>query len=497
MMHGREKSDFAIVAMKPANKAGQPAAEWVERRAETEGNMVEPRTRRTPSRESVSQGLDRVRQAAKARKKERFTALLHHVSVDLLKDAYFWLKRNAAPGVNGVTWQEYAQDLEANIVDLHARIHRGAYRALPSRRKYIAKPDGRQRPLGIAALEDKIAQRALVEVLNAIYEEDFLGFSYGYRPERSQHDALDALAAAITRMKVNWILDADVRSFFDSVSHDWLIRFVEHRVGDPRVIRLICKWLKAGVMEEGAITPTEAGTPQGAVASPLLANIYLHYVFDLWAERWRQHHAHGNVIFVRYADDIVCGFEHEADAQRFCAELQQRMEKFALSLHPDKTRLIEFGRVAATNRSRRGLGKPETFDFLGFTHICGRSRRGLFQLKRKSRRDRMRAKLRAIKEELRRRMHEPIPQQGQWLRQVVRGYFAYHAVPTNVASLSAFRNHVVDLWRRTLKRRSQKDHTTWDRLARLAADFLPAPRILHPWPDARFAVTHPRWEPNA
>ena len=497
MMHGREKSDFAIVAMKPANKAGQPAAEWVERRAETEGNMVEPRTRRTPSRESVSQGLDRVRQAAKARKKERFTALLHHVSVDLLKDAYSWLKRNAAPGVDGVTWQDYAQDLEANIVDLHARIHRGAYRALPSRRKYIAKPDGRQRPLGIAALEDKIAQRALVEVLNAIYEEDFLGFSYGYRPERSQHDALDALATAITRMKVNWILDADVRSFFDSVSHDWLVRFVEHRIGDPRVIRLIRKWLKAGVMEDGAITPTEAGTPQGAVASPLLANVYLHYVFDLWAERWRQHHAHGNVIFVRYADDIVAGFEHEADAQRFRADLQQRMEKFALSLHPDKTRLIEFGRFAATNRARRGLGKPETFNFLGLTHICGRSRRGLFQLKRKSRRDRMRAKLRVIKEELRRRMHEPIPQQGQWLRQVVRGYFAYHAVPTNVASLSAFRNHVVDLWRRTLKRRSQKDHTTWDRLARLAADFLPAPRILHPWPDARFAVTHPRWEPNA
>jgi RNA-directed DNA polymerase len=497
VMHGREKSDFAIVAMKPANKAGQPAAEWVERRAETEGNMVEPRTRRTPSRESGSQGLDRVRQAAKARKKERFTALLHHVSVDLLKDGYSWLKRNAVPGVDGVTWQDYAQDFEANIVDLHARIHRGAYRALPSRRKYIAKPDGRQRPLGIAALEDKIAQRALVEVLNAIYEEDFLGFSYGYRPERGQHDALDALAAAITRTKVNWILDADVRSFFDSVSHDWLVRFVEHRVGDPRVIRLIRKWLKAGVMEEGAIMPTEAGTPQGAVASPLLANVYLHYVFDLWAERWRQHHAHGNVIFVRYADDIVCGFEHEADAQRFRAELQQRMEKFALSLHPDKTRLIEFGRFAAMNRARRGLGKPETFNFLGFTHICGRSRRGLFQLKRKSRRDRMRAKLRIIKEELRRRMHEPIPQQGQWLRQVVRGYFAYHAVPTNVASLSAFRNHVVDLWRRTLKRRSQKDHTTWDRLARLAADFLPAPRILHPWPDARFAVTHPRWEPNA
>ena len=497
MMHGREKSDSAIVAMKPANNAGQPAAEWVERRAGTEGNRVEPRTRRTPSRERVSLGLDRVRQAAKARKKERFTALLHHVSVDLLKDAYFWLKRNAAPGVDGVTWQDYAQDLEANIVDLHARIHRGAYRALPSRRKYIAKPDGRQRPLGIAALEDKIVQRALVEVLNAIYEQDFLGFSYGFRPGRGQHDALDALATAITRTKVNWILDADVCSFFDSVSHEWLVRLVEHRVGDPRVIRLLRKWLKAGVMEDGVITPTEAGTPQGAVASPLLANIYLHYVFDLWAERWRQQHAHGSVIFVRYADDIVGGFEYEADAQCFHTALQQRMEKFALSLHPDKTRLIEFGRFAATNRARRGLGKPETFDFLGFTHICGCSRRGLFQLKRKSRRDRMRAKLREIKDELRRRMHESIPKQGQWLGQVVRGYFAYHAVPTNITSLSAFRHHVVHLWRRALLRRSQKDHTTWDRIARLAADFLPAPRILHPWPDARFAVNHPRWEPNA
>src|ERR1700687_2631910 len=333
-MHGREKSDSAIVAMKPANKAGQPAAEWAERRAETEGNTVESRTRRTPSRESVFQGLDRVRQTAKARKKERFTALLHHVSVDLLKDAYFWLKRNAAPGVDGVTWQEYAQDLEANIVDLHARIHRGAYRALPSRRKYIAKPDGRQRPLGIAALEDKIAQRALVEVLNAIYEEDFVGFSYGFRPGRSQHDALDALATAITRTKVSWILDADIRSFFDSVSNDWLIRFAEHRVGDQRVIRLLRKWLKAGVMEEGAITSTEAGTPQGAVASPVLANIYLHYVFDLWADRWRHYHAHGSVIFVRYADDIVCGFEHEADVRRFHAALQQRMGEVRLSVHP-------------------------------------------------------------------------------------------------------------------------------------------------------------------
>src|SRR5437867_2849660 len=413
----------------------------------------------------MPQGLDRVRQAAREGKKELFTALLHHVTVDLLKDAYSWLKRDAAPGVDGLTWQAYGQDLEANLVALHERVHRGGYRALPSRRKFIAKSDGRQRALGIAALEDKIVQRALVEVLNAIYEEDFLGFSYGFRPERGQHDALDALAAAITLRRVDWILDADIRSFVDRLSQDWLVRFVEHRVGDQRVIRLIRKWLKAGVMEGGAITPTEAGTPQGAVASPVLANIYLHYVFDLWADRWRHHHARGSVIFVRYADDIVCGFEHEADAQRFHAALQQRMEKFVLSLHPDKTRLIEFGRSAATNRARRGLGKPEVFTFLGFVHICGRSRRGLFQLKRKSRRDRMRTKLRAIKEELRRRMHESIPRQGQWLGQVVRGYFAYHAVPTNIASLSAFRYHVEHLWRRAPLRRSQKDCTTWSRIA--------------------------------
>jgi len=497
MMNGLEKSDPCEVARKPANKSGQPGAESVERRRGAEGNTGGPHTGRTQCRGSVPQGLDRVRQAAKARKKERFTALFHHLSVDLLKEAYFGLKRGAAPGVDGLTWKEYEQDLEANVVDLHARLHRGVYRALPSKRKYIEKADGRQRPLGIAALEDKIVQRALVEVLNAIYEEDFLGFSYGFRPGRGQHDCLDALAAGITRMKVNWILDADIRSFFDSVSHQWLICFVKHRIGDPRVIRLISKWLKAGVMEDGVIKPTEVGTPQGAVASPLLANIYLHYVFDLWAKRWREHHAHGQVIIVRYADDLVVGFEHEAEAKRFLMDLQQRMEKFALSLHPEKTRLIEFGRFAAQNRARRGLGKPETFNFLGFTHISGRSRKGGFQLKRKSRRERMRAKLREIKEALRRRMHDSIPAQGKWLAQVVRGYFNYHAVPTNASSLSAFRYHVTDLWRRTLKCRSQKDRTTWARIARLAAAYLPALRILHPWPDTRFAVNHPRWEPSA
>ena len=497
MMHEREKSDLFKVAKKPANKLGQPGAEPVERREGTEGNTGEPDTRRTQCRESVPQGLDRVRQAAKARKKERFTALFHHLTVDLLKDAYFWLKRNAAPGVDGLRWQDYEQDLEANVVELHARIHRGDYRALPSRRKFIAKADGRQRPLGIAALEDKIVQRALVEVLNAIYEEDFVGFSYGSRLGRSPHDALDALAAAITRTKVDWILDADIRGFFDAVSHAWLVRFLEHRIGDKRVIRLICKWLKAGVMEDGVVAPTEVGTPQGAVISPLLANVYLHYVFDLWAQRWRQHHARGQVIVVRYVDDIVVGFQHEAEARRFLTDLQQRMEKFALSLHPDKTRLIEFGRFAAQSRARRGLGKPETFNFLGFTHICARSRRGAFQLRRKTRRDRLQTKIREIKEKLRARMHYSIPEQGKWLGQVVRGYVNYHAVPTNAKSLLRFRHRVTDLWRRALLRRGQKDRTTWTRVARLAAAFLPVVRILHPWPDTRFAVTHPRWEPSA
>ena len=496
MMHEPEKSDLSEVAGKPANACGGSQGESVERREGTEGNTSKTGMYRTPSRASMFPGLERVRELAKQGKKERFTALLHHVNVDLLRAAFSWLKRDAAPGVDGLTWREYEQNLEARLVELHSRVHRGAYRALPSRRKFIPKGKG-LRPLGVAALEDKIVQRAVVEVLNAVYEEDFLGFSYGFRPGRSQHNALDALAFGITRTKVNYILDCDVRSFFDSVSHEWLVRFVEHRIGDPRVIRLIRKWLKAGVMEDGNWAPTEAGTPQGSVISPTLANVYLHYCFDLWAERWRHRTARGNVIYVRYADDLVAGFEHEDDAQRFLAELRERLDQFALTLHPEKTRLIEFGRLAAVNRARRGLGKPETFDFLGFKHISGRSRSGYFQLKRKSRRDRMRAKLKALKLELRRRRHDPIPVQGRWLAQVIRGYFAYHAVPTNYLSLSAFLHHVKRLWLRTLRRRSQRDCTTWERVARLAAAFLPTPRILHPWPHARFVVNHPRWKPSA
>jgi RNA-directed DNA polymerase len=496
MMHEPEKSDLSEVAGKPANACGRSQGESVERREGAEGNTGKTGMRRTPSQISMFSGLDRVRERARQEKKERFTALLHHVNVDLLRAAFSWLKRDAAPGVDGLSWREYEQNLEGNLVDLHARVHRGAYRALPSRRTYIPKGDGR-RPLGVAALEDKIVQRAVVEVLNAVYEEDFLGFSYGFRPGRSQHDALDALAFGITRTKVNYILDCDVRAFFDSVSHDWLVRFLEHRIGDPRVIRLVRKWLKAGVMEDGSWAPTESGTPQGSVISPTLANVYLHYSFDLWAERWRHREARGNVIYVRYADDITAGFEHEDDAQRFLAGLRERLSQFALSLHPEKTRLIEFGRFAAESRARRGLGKPETFDFLGFKHICSRSRAGYFQLKRKSRRDRMRVKLKALKIELRRRRHDPIPMQGRWLAQVVRGYFAYHAVPTNYPSLSAFLHHVKRLWLRTLRRRSQRHRMTWVRFSRIAADFLPSPRILHPWPDTRFRVTHPRWKPSA
>jgi len=497
MMHGCGESDSAIVAGKPTNKAEQSAAEPVEPRAEAEGNASQHSTVRAQDRAAVSLGLERIRQAARQSRKERFTALLHHISVDLLTEAFGDLKANAAPGVDGLRWEDYERDLERNLEDLHERVHRGAYRALPSRRVHIPKPDGGQRPLAVAALEDKIVQRAAAAVLSAIYEEDFLGFSYGFRPGRGAHDAMDALVVGIGSRKVNWILDVDIRSFFDTVSQEWLIRFVEHRIGDRRIIRLIRKWLKAGVLEDGVVSVSDRGTGQGSVISPLLANVYLHYAFDLWAERWRRRDAAGDMIIVRYADDIIVGFEHEADARRFLDAMHERLGEFSLSLHPDKTRLIEFGRHAAENRKRRGLGKPETFKFLGFTFISGKSRQGKFQIKRKTRGDRMRAKRKAVKQELRRRMHQPIPVQGKWLGQVVTGFFNYFAVPTNSQALVSFRFFVIELWQRTLWRRSQKDRTTWARMMRLANDFLPKPRILHRWPEQRFAVTHPRWEPYA
>src|SRR5580700_1389537 len=492
MMHEHGKSAPAVVAVKPTNKAGRPATEPVEPRAGTKGNAGQQNARRAQERESASNALDRIRRVAGERKKEKFTSLFHHISVELLEEAFYELKKNAAPGADGLTWQEYETDLERNLEDLYARLHRGAYRALPSRRVYIPKPDGRERPIAIAALEDKVVQRAALAVLNAIYEEDFLGFSYGFRPGRGTHDALDALIVGISSTKVNWIFDADIRSFFDSVSWEWLVGFLEHRIRDSRMIRLIQKWLKAGVLEEGVVSVSDRGTGQGSVISPLLANVYLHYTFDLWAERWRRREATGDMIIVRYADDLVVGFEHESDARRFWDAIRERLQEFLLSLHPKKTRLIEFGRHAANNRKQRGLGKPETFNFLGMTFICGKSRGGKLLLKRRTRRDRMQAKIKEVAGELRRRMHQSIPEQGKWLKQVITGFFNYHAVPTNWDALGAFRAEITERWRRTLSRRSQKGGLTWARMAKLADDWLPKPRILHPWPNQRFAVRHPR-----
>jgi len=492
MMHEPEKSDSVVVAVKSANKTEQSVAEPVEPRTETKGNANQQSMRRAQDRESVSQALERVRLAARRGEKEKFTSLLHHVDPEMLRTSFYALKRDAAPGVDGMTWDTYEQGLDRRIETLHARVQSGAYRALPSRRSYIPKEDGTRRPLAVTALEDKIVQRAVAAVLSEIYEEDFLGFSYGFRPGRGQHDALDALCVGISSKKVNFILDADIRSFFTEVSQEWVVRFLEHRIGDKRILRLIQKWLRAGVLEDEVVTIEEKGTGQGSVISPLLANVYLHYVFDLWAERWRRREATGDMIMVRYADDIVVGFQHENDARRFWDDMRERLRAFSLTLHPDKTRLIEFGRFAAQNRKRRGLGKPETFKFLGFVFISGKSRRGDFQIRRKSRGDRMMAKLREIKEALRKRMHEPIPEVGKWLAQIVAGYFAYHAVPTNSTALHAFRYHVAVLWHRQLCRRSQRAYVVWERMAKLADEFLPKPRILHPWPSVRFAVKHPR-----
>jgi RNA-directed DNA polymerase len=478
--------------MNHSNKDGKPSAESEEGRPLIKENTHQSSTLSTQSEIYVSQGLAGVRKAARDRKKMKFTALLHHLTVALLTESFYALKRKASPGVDGVTWQGYETGLEERLVDLHSRVHRGAYRAQPSRRVYIPKPDGRQRPLGVAALEDKVVQQAVAILLNQIYEEDFRGFSYGFRPRRSQHQALDALYVAITRKKVNWVLDCDIRGFFDNLSHDWLLKFVQHRVADRRVLRLIQKWLKAGVMEEGEWKNTEMGTPQGSVISPLLANIYLHYVFDLWVDVWRSKCARGDVVVVRYADDSVLGFQHRADADRFLAEFRERLGKFGLELHPDKTRRIEFGKFAERDRKRRGEGKPEMFDFLGFTHISGKDRNGNFALKRKTVSKRMRAKLEVIKQQLRQRMHEPAALTGKWLRSVVQGYFNYHAVPGNTESLCIFRYRVTRLWRQVLRRRGQKHHLSWARMVRLVDRWLPQPRVLHPYPRVRFDAIHPR-----
>jgi group II intron reverse transcriptase/maturase len=487
-MDERGKSDSPVVPAKPPNKAGRPVAEVVEERGLAEGNTDDLTLPGRSAGSDVSSGLDRVREVARRDKKARFTALLHHVTPARLYAAYLAIRPQAAAGVDGVTWASYGMSLEANLQDLHRRVHSGAYRASPSRRAYIEKADGRLRPLGIATLEDKIVQRAVVEVLNAIYEEDFLGFSYGFRPGRSPHDALDALTVGIERKKVNWVLDADVKDFFTSLDHDWLARFVEHRVADKRVMRLIQKWVNAGVIEDGKWTASEVGAPQGASASPLLANIYLHYVLDRWVRQWRRRHAHGDAIIVRFADDFVAGFEHRADAERFLVDLRERFSKFGLELHPDKTRLIEFGRNAARDRAARGDGKPETFDFLGFTHMCGKNKSGGFWLKRKTISKRMRAKLAEVKDQIKRRRHLPIPQQGKWLGSVVRGHLAYYAVPGNTDTVQAFRREVTRYWLEALRRRSQRTRVSWTRMNRLATYWLPPARAMHPFPIVRFNV---------
>src|SRR3954463_595189 len=486
-MHVQEKSDCAVVPVNQRNKEVQTSAEVGEGRAQIEENIVRSHMSPTLSGKRMSQGLRGVREVATARKQEKFTALLHHLSVDLLRDSFYALQRRAAPGVDGVTWQEYEAGLEDRLIDLHNRVHRKAYRAQPSRRVYIPKADGRQRPLGIAALEDKIVQQAVVTILNQIYEVDFKGFSYGFRPGRSPHQALDALVVGVERKKVNWVLDADIRGFFDNMNHEWTLKFIEHRVADRRILRLIQKWLKAGVSEDGQWSETTQGTPQGAVVSPLLANVYPHYVFDLWVDVWRRKAATGDVIIVRYADDLVMGFQHRAEAVRFLEEFKERLRKFGLELHREKTRLIEFGRYAANKRKQWGKGKPETFTFLGFTHYCGRRHKtDTFTVWRITSKQRLVAKLKAIKAELLRRKHDRISQVGAWLRKVVSGYYQYHAVPGNIDQLRTFRKRVNRLWRNVLVRRSQRASLKWESLTPVFDRWIPVPRILHPYPHTRF-----------
>ena len=493
MMNGMEKSDSGIVAVKSANKGTAVPAEPMERRTEPEGNLESQSTRRAQDRESVTQAADRIRRFVKREPRQRLTTLLHHVTVEALRWSFFELRKDAAAGADGMTWRMYEEGLEGRLADLHDRVHSGAYRATPSRRVNIPKPDGGTRPLGIAAIEDKIVQKAVMEtILTPIYEADFLGFSYGFRPGRGAHSALDALAVGITRRKINWVVDCDIRGFFDSVSRNWLVRFLEHRIEDKRVIRLITKWLEAGVMEDGEWRDDLRGTPQGSVISPTLANVYLHYVLDLWFRKWRKHEVTGDAIIVRYADDIVVGFQYKRDAEDFLNTAKERFRGFELSLHPDKTRLIEFGRFATARRRKHGKGRAETFDFLGFTHYCMETRGRQFQLGRKPVAKRMTRTLKRIKEALRRRMHHKVEATAKWLGKVVNGWLNYYAVPTSFRYLRRFVRRLQRLWLGSLHRRSQKDRYPWGSLVELAAKYWPRLEIRHPWPEQRFAVSSTR-----
>ncbi len=456
----------------------------------TKGSLHEPVTAWTQSQGTVSPGLMRVRRVAREGQVGQFTALLHHVTPDLLEASYRALKRNAAPGVDGTTWESYGKDLRANLSTLHARLHRGSYRAKPARRVYIDKADGTQRPLSILCLEDKIAQHAISQVLHAIYEEEFVGFSYGFRPGRGQHQALDALYTGLLYRKVNWVLDLDIQRFFDAVDHEWMLRMLAHRIADHRLLRLIRSWLEVGISDEtGRRQGSDRGLPQGAVISPLLANVFLHYVFDLWIQRWRTRTAGGDVIVVRFADDIVVGFQHQWEAERFHRELSTRLGEFGLAPHPQKTRLIEFGRFAVRDRKKRGQSKPETFSFFGFTHVCRHNWKGKFVLTRYTQSSRLRSTLLAVKQGLRYRLHDPIGETGEWLGRVVRGHLNYFAVPGNSKRIASFVFHVRWLWIRSLRRRSQRSRMPFSRFGPIADRFLPSARILHPFPVKRFEAS--------
>jgi RNA-directed DNA polymerase len=490
-MNGDGQSDSKKVPKKSPNETRKLDEEEMEGNELTKGMEERGNVCQAQNWESMTNKLQLIREKAKADKEMRFTTLMHHVySVDNLREAYLGIKRDAAPGVDGETWQSYGVNVEARLKDLSDRLKRGAYRAKPVRRVYIPKPDGTKRPLGVTALEDKIVQRTTVEVLNAIYEVDFKGFSYGFRPGRSQHQALDALYVAIKTKKVNWILDADIRDFFGSINLENLIKFIEMRIADKRIVRLIQKWLNAGVLEDGDVEYAEEGTPQGASISPLLANVYLHYVYDQWIQEWRKTQAKGEMIVVRFADDTIAGFQRQTDAEQFLTDLTERLQKYGLELHPDKTRLIEFGRFAATDRKKRGEGKPQTFTFLGFTHICSENRNGKFEIQRKTIGKKVRAKLSEIKAELKTRINQSIGEVGAWLKSVVSGHYQYYGVPGNKRSLSNFREQVTLAWFRMLRRRSQKSNTTWARMSVHLRRWIPVPQISHPYPDARFTRYH-------
>jgi len=488
MKNDRGKSDREVVPEKLPNEADNHAEEAMEGSNRAKGNSAKRDKPWTLSQTGLPSALERVGQAARQDRRIRFTALMHHIyDVGRLREAYKAVAHDAAAGIDGETWQHYGEKLEENLQDLSGRLARGAYRARPVRRVYIEKADGRKRPLGVPALEDKIVQRSAVAVLNAIYEVDFLGFSYGFRPGRSPHQALDAVAYGMWKKMVNWVLDADLQSFFDTLEHEWLVKFLEHRIADQRVIRLIQKWLNAGVLEDGKRMVSEVGTVQGGSISPLLANIYLHYVLDLWIEQWRKTRAKGDVLIVRFADDFVAGCQHREEAERLLEELRERLTKFGLKLHPDKTRLIEFGRFAQQNRQERGNGKPETFNFLGFTHCCGTDLKGKFTVIRKTMRQRMLKKLKAVNLELQRRRHLPVGEQGRYVQAVISGHVRYFGVPLNSRPIRAFRTLVIRLWKKWLSRRSQRGYLTWDRMQWYIARWVPHAVICHPYPSARFA----------